>query len=281
MPTYNSAEHLDRCLDSLQQQTFIDFELWCIDKGSSDGTLQILKRRAAAWPKLHVLRGGTERTSQFNIGVRASRSKYIYYTGSDFFVDRRLLEEAVTVAQREGADAIWTRSISSGSGFWARVHNFERQFYFGTEKFEGARFFTRALYERAGGYDDAIPILEEYDLQDRMKRAGARFARVENASEYHLDEPTSAREILRRAFYYGTKYRSLVERRGTKALRHLNPVRAVFFKDPFRYVRKPDLAFGFLLFWLMKYLGAAAGVIASYLPPMNRRDWSSRSRRVP
>ncbi len=279
MPTYNSAEYLDRCLESLQRQTFTNFELWCVDRGSTDGTVEMLERWAARWPKLRVLRGGNERTSQFNMGVRASRSKYIYYPGSDFVFDPTLLEEAVSVAERDDADAVMTRSISTGNGYWARVHHFERQFYFGTEKFEGARFFTRDMYERAGGYDDKVPIFEEYDLQDRMKAAGARFARVQNASEYHLGEPTSAREIWRRAFYIGTKYRNLVGKQGARAYRHLNPVRAVFFKDPLRYVRQPNLAFGFLLFWFMKYAGAGAGVIASFLPGLRSRDWSSRRHR--
>lgn len=44
LPCYNVASYLPKCLESLMQQDFIDFETICIDDGSTDETLDVLLR---------------------------------------------------------------------------------------------------------------------------------------------------------------------------------------------------------------------------------------------
>lgn len=264
MPTYNSKAHLEECLESFRRQTFEDWELVCVDKGSTDGTFEMLQEYERSWPKLRVLRGGDERTSQINIAVTNSSSDFIYYTASDFRVDPTLIADAVTAVTKDGSDGVWINCISSGDHFWARVRDFERSTYFGSEKFEGVRFFRRALYTAVGGYDNNVPIFEEYDLQDRMLSYGARFSRISSAAEYHLDEPTDLLDIWRRSFYIGTRYRSLLAKQGAKALRHANPIRSTFLKAPGRFLDHPDLAFGLAVLIATKYVAGAIGVVASF-----------------
>ena len=43
MPVYNSEKYLRKCLDSIVNQTFKDFELICVNDGSIDNSLNILK----------------------------------------------------------------------------------------------------------------------------------------------------------------------------------------------------------------------------------------------
>lgn len=42
MPLYNSGKYLEECLNSVYRQTFIDYELICINDASKDSTLKIL-----------------------------------------------------------------------------------------------------------------------------------------------------------------------------------------------------------------------------------------------
>ena len=263
MPTYNSAKYLRRSLESFEAQTFSDWELLCVDRGSTDGTLEILRDFESRWEKLRILDGGFERTSQINIGVRSSDSDYIYYTASDFEVDPNLLADAVAAARSANADGVFINCVSYGDGFWARVRNLERSTYFGSVRFEGVRFFTRKAYLAAGGYDDNVPIFEEYDLQDRMLARGARLTRIDSAVERHLGEPQTLGEIWRKSFYYGTKYRSLLQKQGGAALRHTNPIRVTFFKHWRSFLAEPVLTAGFVVMILAKYGGGAAGFLWS------------------
>lgn len=43
LPVYNVDKYLEKCIDSILNQTFDDFELICIDDGSTDTSLSILK----------------------------------------------------------------------------------------------------------------------------------------------------------------------------------------------------------------------------------------------
>lgn len=271
MPTFNAARYLERCISSFQEQTYGDWRLYCIDRGSTDGTREILDGFASRWDKIILLNGGNERTSQINVGVRESHSTYIYYTASDFLVDKRLIEDAVSACQSANADGAWINCHSYGDGFWARVRNLERTTYFGSEKFEGVRFFRRDAYLRVGGYDDDVPIFEEYDLQDRLLGSGARLTRVTTSAEYHLGEPESLREIAAKSYYYGTKYISLLEKQGSAALRHANPVRSTFFRQWRSFARKPVLTAGFFVMLAVKYGSGAVGALSAVVQRITKR----------
>ena len=45
VPVYNSSNFLRQCLDSILEQTFQDFELLCVDDGSTDNSREILQSR--------------------------------------------------------------------------------------------------------------------------------------------------------------------------------------------------------------------------------------------
>lgn len=260
MPTYNSGKYLRQCLDSFKRQTFEDWVLVCVDRGSTDDTLSILREYQVGWDKLRILDGGDERTSQINIGIRATQSTFVYYTASDFDVDDTLLAEAVLTASNQQADGVFIDCLSYGDGLWARVRNLERRTYIGSVKFEAARFLRRSSYDAAGGYDDSVPIFEEYDLQDRLAARGARFGRI-SAVERHLGEPESLKEIWKKSFYYGTRYKDLVVKQGVAAVRHTNPIRGTFFRHAGSFVQQPFLALAFVVMLLTKYGAGGCGFL--------------------
>ncbi len=270
MPTYNSEEYLVRCLESFKAQTFDDWELVCVDRGSSDNTLEILERYSKSWDKLRILEGGDERTSQINIAVSYSESEFIYYTASDFVVDPTLLEDAVRECRSLNADAVWIDCVSYGTGYWARVRNLERSTYVGSVKFEGARFFRRESYLAAGGYDDRVPIFEEYDLQERLLGRGGKIARVTSSREYHLGEPKTLGEIARKSFYYGTQYLQLLDKHGPGALRYANPVRSTFLRHWREFAKSPILTIGFILMVAVKYVAGGAGAASAAVRRLKR-----------
>lgn len=55
VPTYNVEMYLDECLESLQRQTLKDIEIICVNDGSKDSSLEIIKRYAAGDSRFVVL----------------------------------------------------------------------------------------------------------------------------------------------------------------------------------------------------------------------------------
>jgi hypothetical protein len=77
VPVYNVADYLEPCLDSLLGQSLSELEVIAVDDGSSDGSSDILHRRAGKDPRLRVL-------TQANAGQGAARNRAVAEARGEF-----------------------------------------------------------------------------------------------------------------------------------------------------------------------------------------------------
>lgn len=94
IPVYNSADYLRECLDSVTKQTLQEIEIICIDDGSSDNSLEILKEYASKDNRFTVLTqknlyAGTAR----NAGLSVAKGEYLSFLDSDDFFDQEMLKK--------------------------------------------------------------------------------------------------------------------------------------------------------------------------------------------
>lgn len=82
VPVYKVEKYLDVCLDSILNQTFEDFEVICINDGSPDSCIDILRQYSLLDKRIKVY-------SQKNQGLSAARNLGMKYAGGEFitFVD--------------------------------------------------------------------------------------------------------------------------------------------------------------------------------------------------
>jgi glycosyltransferase involved in cell wall biosynthesis len=86
MPVYDTEAYLFESVGSILRQTFLDWELICIDDGSNDGSLEILRRYESADPRVRVItRPNTGATRARNDGIGVARGRYIATMDSDDF----------------------------------------------------------------------------------------------------------------------------------------------------------------------------------------------------
>ncbi|NLO08883.1 MAG: glycosyltransferase family 2 protein [Clostridiales bacterium] len=86
MTTYNGEKYLEEQLVSILSSTYKDFELYIIDDGSQDNTMEILERYKEKYPdKLHVSRNETNLgvTLNFLTAVSKTTSEYIMLCDQD------------------------------------------------------------------------------------------------------------------------------------------------------------------------------------------------------
>lgn len=93
IPVYNAEKYLDQCLQSLLQQTLQDFEILCIDDGSTDNSLVVLNQYAKNYTNVKVyqqqnLHAGVAR----NKGIKESQGDYLAFVDADDFVEPDYLE---------------------------------------------------------------------------------------------------------------------------------------------------------------------------------------------
>lgn len=107
VPCYNIKEYVGRCLDSLTAQSFSNYEVICIDDGSTDGTSDVLNRYAKEHPAIRVVSQGNAGLAEArNSGVSVARGEYVSFVDGDDFVSSRYLELLWASHAKSGADLV-------------------------------------------------------------------------------------------------------------------------------------------------------------------------------
>ena len=107
LPVYNAAEFLEQGLDTLKNQTLHNIEIITVDDGSTDNSLEILRRYEATDKRFRVL----QQKNQFagaarNLGLANARGEYVIFLDSDDFFARSLCEDAYFAGKVHNADVV-------------------------------------------------------------------------------------------------------------------------------------------------------------------------------
>jgi glycosyltransferase involved in cell wall biosynthesis len=102
---YNSARFLKPCLDSLLVQTLLDFELICVDDGSTDASGEILASYAQKDSRVRVIHQANSGAGvSRNRGMHGALGEYLIFLDSDDFFHDDVLEKAYGHAHEKEAD---------------------------------------------------------------------------------------------------------------------------------------------------------------------------------
>ncbi len=107
IPVYNVEKYLRRCLDSVLNQTFADWQAICVNDGSPDNSAQILTEYAARDSRFVIVtkeNGGL--SDARNAGMPYATGDYIMYLDSDDFIHPQTMEIAYYMAQRDKSDIV-------------------------------------------------------------------------------------------------------------------------------------------------------------------------------
>ena len=110
IPVYNTEQHLNKCLNSVVNQTLKDIEIICINDNSSDNSLNILKEYKEKDKnnriKIISLKTNKGASHARNIGIKLSTGKYISFIDSDDYIDQNFHHTLYTKALTTGADVV-------------------------------------------------------------------------------------------------------------------------------------------------------------------------------
>ena len=107
IPIYNVEAYLDRCVESVVNQTYHNLEIILVDDGSPDGCPQICDDWAKKDGRIKVIHKQNEGLGMArNTGIENATGEYICFFDSDDYIAPTLIEKAYNVAQRECADIV-------------------------------------------------------------------------------------------------------------------------------------------------------------------------------
>lgn len=175
VPTYNRAGVLGRALDSVFSQTRQPEQVIVVDDGSTDGTSEVIKRD---YPLVTWVR-------QTNAGVSAARNRGIAEASSEWiaFLDSddewkpgKLERQSDALRQHPSFHICHTNEIWIRNG--KRVNEGKRHAKSGGWIFQrclplcvispSSVIVRRALLEELGGFDESLPVCEDYDMWLRI-----------------------------------------------------------------------------------------------------------------
>ena len=117
VPIYNVEKYLKRCIDSILDQTFKDFELILVNDGSTDNSEDICKEYEAKDKRIKYFYQDNSGVSKArNKGIENSCGKYIQFIDSDDYVDEIFLDVIVNRFRKDNSDIVF-------SGFYNEYDN--------------------------------------------------------------------------------------------------------------------------------------------------------------
>lgn len=108
IPVYNVEKYLSKCLDSVEQQTLKEIEVVCIDDGSPDNSINILRDYANRYSNIKIIRqenGGL--SAARNTGIKYASGDYIHFLDSDDTIKQNAYEELYSRAAKDDLDILF------------------------------------------------------------------------------------------------------------------------------------------------------------------------------
>lgn len=105
VPVYNGEKFIEKCITSIINQTFTDFELIIVNDGSTDDTLNTIEQINDN--RIHIINkknGGV--SSARNLGYKESKGRYILFFDADDFMENTMLEILVHDMENNNVQAV-------------------------------------------------------------------------------------------------------------------------------------------------------------------------------
>ena len=184
IPTYNEEEYLPKLLDSLERQTFKDFEIIVSDSESTDKTLELAKASGAkiiSNPKKHPGNGR-------NLGAKEANGKWLFFLDADTYLeDKESLQKTFEKLKDTNDIAGGTFKLEAYDGnksgkFLIKLGDVITDLAFKTKNYfvSGCCLFVRKdLFEDAKGFNEDMEFNEDHDLVRRIhKKTGKKLIKI-------------------------------------------------------------------------------------------------------
>lgn len=150
MPVYGVEACVGAAIESIQKQTFTDWEMFAVDDGSPDKSGEVCDRYAQSDARIHVIHkenGGAP--SARNVAIDLAKGKYFYFMDSDDFAEPTMLGDMVKAAEETDAQLVI-------SGFYIETY------YTDTEKYTQEQAVESVAYPSQRAFrEDAYRLFDK------------------------------------------------------------------------------------------------------------------------
>lgn len=108
IPVYNSAEYIGKCIESILNQTYHDYDILIVNDGSKDNSQQIINEYKEKYPnKITAIEQGNKGVARTrNESIKRATGKYIMFMDNDDYLDKDYIETFVKEIEKDDYDAV-------------------------------------------------------------------------------------------------------------------------------------------------------------------------------
>jgi GT2 family glycosyltransferase len=175
IPTFDRWPKIGEAVDSVLAQDFADFELIVIDDGSTDGSASKLSQSGSRVQILSTPQQGV--SAARNVGVSRSAGRYVAFLDSDdLWRPGKLARQTAFMDANPAVQICQTEEIWIRNGVRVNPKAIHRKpsgdvFLRSLDLCvvsPSAVMMKRGLFQRLGGFDESLPVCEDYDLWLRI-----------------------------------------------------------------------------------------------------------------
>ena len=107
VPVYDVENYLEKCVESIQNQSVSDIEIILIDDGSKDRSGEICDMLMLQDHRIKVIHQSNQGVSAArNAGIDAAAGKYLAFIDADDYIEPQMLKKLYTIAEKYSADVV-------------------------------------------------------------------------------------------------------------------------------------------------------------------------------
>lgn len=233
IPCYNDHKYILKAIDSINQQTYKNVEIFVIDDGSDETTKQILRSiKQANLFVLHQTNGGPSKAR--NSGIKEAKGEFILTLDADDYFEPSFLEKALHILQNS------TRiGLVTCNGFIFNEKGITGKFISKSGSASDFLFFNSALgnslfrkicWSNVGGYDEDMKNgYEDWDFHVSILSCNWEIEIVDEYLFHYRDKPNSRNKNANKSKYEITRY--VLQKHERLSIQNFDKVLEFFFED--------------------------------------------------
>lgn len=108
VPVYNSERYIGKCLDSILNQTYTNFEIMVVNDGSTDKSQDIIDEYKKNYPEkiISIEQSNKGVAVTRNESIKKASGEYIMFIDNDDYIDKDYIETFTKIAEEEDFDIV-------------------------------------------------------------------------------------------------------------------------------------------------------------------------------
>ncbi len=201
-PVFNNEKTIEKCILSVKNQDYNNIEHIIIDGGSTDGTVNIIKK----YEKLYNLKWISEKDQgvgdAMNKGFNMASGNIFSWIDSDnFYLDNDFVSKIMKIHNEQIVDIVITNCLSNHEGsknnflINPKIPTFNSLLNVGNTLTPECVFFDKDLFFKSGGFNLSFKLLADYDLWLRIFKLNPKCIKINEVSIVYVASDNS---LLRR-----------------------------------------------------------------------------------